>query len=91
MSTIFDFNGAPSAGWSQPDPRTDDPLSGIGQTLRRASLPRWPRASEPELVRHYTLLSQKNFGIDTGFVHRASTLIEVFWNDQPIVVHPPWQ
>ena len=67
MSTIFDFNGAPSAGWSQPDPLTDDPLSGIGQTLRRASLPRWPRASEPELVRHYTLLSQKNFGIDTGF------------------------
>ena len=24
-------------------------------------------ASEPELVRHYTLLSQRNFGIDTGF------------------------
>ena len=26
-----------------------------------------PRASEPELVRHYTWLSSRNFGIDTGF------------------------
>ena len=36
-------------------------------SLRRSKLPEWPRASEPELVRHYTWLSQRNFGIDTGF------------------------
>ena len=67
MSTLFDFNGAPSSGWSQPAPIREDPLSGIPSSTRRATLPRWPRASEPELVRHYTLLSQRNFGIDTGF------------------------
>ncbi len=42
-------------------------LDSIPKGLRRKSLPKWPRASEPELVRHYTGLSQKNFGIDTGF------------------------
>jgi len=26
-----------------------------------------PEVSEPEVVRHYTLLSNKNFGVDTGF------------------------
>lgn len=26
-----------------------------------------PEVSEPQLVRHYTLLSNKNFGVDTGF------------------------
>lgn len=67
MTTLFDFNGAPSSGWSQPAPIREDPMSGIPSSTRRATLPRWPRASEPELVRHYTLLSQRNFGIDTGF------------------------
>ena len=66
MSTVFDFNGASGSGWSQPDPTFQNP-NAIPQSLRRKRLPEWPRASEPELVRHYTLLSQKNFGIDTGF------------------------
>ena len=42
-------------------------LETVPNSLRRTSLPEWPRASEPELVRHYTWLSQRNFGIDTGF------------------------
>ena len=65
--TIFDFNGSKNAGWSQPSPITDDSTSHIPESMRRNRLPDWPRASEPELVRHYTKLSQKNFGIDTGF------------------------
>ena len=48
--TIFDFNGSKSAGWSQPPPLTDDSISQIPESLRRNSLPEWPRASEPELV-----------------------------------------
>jgi len=67
MSTVFDFKGAPGTGWSQPEPIRSNPIEAIPKSLRRKSLPEWPRASEPELVRHYTGLSQMNFGIDTGF------------------------
>ena len=67
MSSVFDFNGATGTGWSQPEPIREDAGSNIPDSIRRSTLPRWPRASEPELVRHYTLLSQRNFGIDTGF------------------------
>ena len=35
--------------------------------LRRARPARLPELSEPELVRHFTELSTRNFGIDTGF------------------------
>lgn len=34
-------------------------------SLRRRELPGFPEVSEPEVVRHYTRLSQKNFCIDT--------------------------
>lgn len=67
LSDIYQFNGAAGTGWSQPKPILEGAQSTVPESLRRASLPRWPRASEPELVRHYTWLSQRNFGIDTGF------------------------
>ena len=67
MTTVFDFRGSEGRGWSQPDPISPNPIESIPKELRRSSLPLWPRASEPELVRHYTGLSQRNFGIDTGF------------------------
>ena len=35
--------------------------------LRRAEPPRLPELAEPEIVRHFTELSTRNFGIDTGF------------------------
>lgn len=35
--------------------------------LLRAEAPALPQVSEPDVVRHYTLLSQMNFGVDTGF------------------------
>ena len=69
MSDIFSFRGAEGAGWAQPEPQipSDDILSEVPKSLRREKLPKWPRASEPELVRHYTWLSKRNFGIDSGF------------------------
>ncbi len=67
MSDIFEFNGAAGSGWSQPEPIMEDAADTVPPSLRRLNLPEWPRASEPELVRHYTWLSQRNFGIDTGF------------------------
>ena len=35
--------------------------------LRRSAPPRLPEVTEPELVRHFTALADRNFGIDTGF------------------------
>ncbi len=48
-------------------PRHDLPIPEIPAELARAALPRLPEVSEPELVRHFTELSTRNFGIDTGF------------------------
>lgn len=39
----------------------------IPAALRRNQELVLPQVSEPQLVRHYTLLSNKNFGVDTGF------------------------
>ncbi|HUZ29390.1 MAG TPA: aminomethyl-transferring glycine dehydrogenase subunit GcvPB [Solirubrobacteraceae bacterium] len=39
----------------------------IPPTLRRAEPPRLPEVSEPEIVRHFNRLSQRNFDLDTGF------------------------
>src|SRR5438067_2648075 len=39
----------------------------VPEELRRSDPPRLPEVSELELVRHFTQLSTRNFGIDTGF------------------------
>jgi glycine dehydrogenase subunit 2 len=41
-------------------------VPGIPERLRRKSAVRWPELSELAVVRHYTRLSQMNFGIDTA-------------------------
>jgi len=43
------------------------PAPDIPGELRRAEPPRLPEVAEPDLLRHYTELSTRNFGIDTGF------------------------
>jgi glycine dehydrogenase subunit 2 len=43
------------------------PVPEVPGDLRRSRPPRLPEVSEPELVRHFTELSTRNFGIDTGF------------------------
>ena len=48
-------------------PRPEVPNAEIPASLRRKSPPRLPEVSEPELVRHFTALADRNFGIDTGF------------------------
>ena len=39
----------------------------IPQGLRRVTPPRLPEVAEPEIIRHFTELSTRNYGIDTGF------------------------
>jgi glycine cleavage system P protein (glycine dehydrogenase) subunit 2 len=49
-------------------PRYDGlPEPEIPEGLRRAEAPRLPEVPEFELVRHFTELSTRNFGVDTGF------------------------
>ena len=48
-------------------PRYDLPAAEVPAELRRAEPPRLPELAEPEVVRHFTKLSTRNFGIDTGF------------------------
>ena len=48
-------------------PRPDLPVPVIPSDLARKSPPRLPELAEPEVVRHFTELSTRNFGVDTGF------------------------
>ncbi len=51
-----------------PPPTTPPPgIASVPERFRRKQAVRWPEISEPEVVRHYTRLSQMNFGIDTSF------------------------
>ena len=43
------------------------PAAEVPEELRRSDPPRLPEVTEGELVRHFTQLSTRNFGIDTGF------------------------
>lgn len=42
-------------------------LASLPQSLLRESSLDMPEVTEPDVVRHYTNLSMKNFGVDTGF------------------------
>jgi glycine dehydrogenase subunit 2 len=48
-------------------PRHDLPVPAVPADLQRAEPPRLPEVAEFQLVRHFTQLSTRNFGIDTGF------------------------
>ena len=39
----------------------------LPENLKRKTALNLPEVSEPDVVRHYTNLSQMNFGVDTGF------------------------
>ncbi len=61
---IFEQDSEGATGVDLPDPPpVKDRLNG----LRRQSRLGLPGLSEPEVVRHYTRLSQKNYAIDSGF------------------------
>ena len=48
-------------------PRVDLPVPGQPAGLRRESPPRLPEVPENEIVRHFTALADRTFGVDTGF------------------------
>jgi glycine dehydrogenase subunit 2 len=65
VKLIFEKSQAGRRGGGPP--AIDLPKPDIPDELRRARPPRLPELAEPELVRHFTELSTRNFGIDTGF------------------------
>ncbi|HEY6018191.1 MAG TPA: aminomethyl-transferring glycine dehydrogenase subunit GcvPB [Gaiellaceae bacterium] len=65
MKLIFEKSQPGRVGYSLP--RYDLPSAEAPEELRRAEPPRLPELAEPEIVRHFTELSTRNFGVDTGF------------------------
>jgi glycine dehydrogenase subunit 2 len=65
MKLIFEKSQAGRRGGELP--RQKLPPAQIPEELRRREAPRLPEIAEPEIVRHFTELSTRNFGIDTGF------------------------
>jgi glycine dehydrogenase subunit 2 len=48
-------------------PRYDLPAADVPEELRRRRPPRLPEVAENEIVRHFTALADRNFGVDSGF------------------------
>ena len=64
---IFDLSKPGRGGFSLPVNKWEHALDGIPEGLRRTDSPALPQVSELDVVRHYTNLSQMNFGVDSGF------------------------
>jgi glycine dehydrogenase subunit 2 len=65
--TIFEKSVAGRRAFAAPEldvPVDDDALP---QRFRRAEPPKLPEMAEPEIVRHYTRMSRRNFHLDEGF------------------------
>ena len=65
---IFELSRPGRKGYSLPEDRyKTDGLKEIPSDLLRKKDAELPEVSELDVVRHYTNLSSKNFGVDTGF------------------------
>ena len=64
---IFDLSKAGRQGYSLPLRTWDATLADLPAGLTRSEAPALPQVSELDVVRHYTNLSQMNFGVDSGF------------------------
>src|ERR1700761_6956706 len=65
MKLIYEKSQAGRRGLEVPRP--DLPVPEVPDELARREPPRLPELAEPEVLRHFTELSTRNFGIDTGF------------------------
>lgn len=64
---IFDLSKEGHKGYSLPANTWTSSLTELPDGLRRTDEPALPQVSELDVVRHYTNLSQMNFGVDSGF------------------------
>jgi glycine dehydrogenase subunit 2 len=65
VKLIYEKSQAGRRGLGVPKPQL--PVPEVPEALRRKEPPRLPELAEPEVLRHFTELSTRNFGIDTGF------------------------
>jgi glycine dehydrogenase subunit 2 len=65
---IFEHGAPGRVGYSVPklDVPEVDPIESWGADQVRDDIPGFPEVSEVEVVRHFTRISQHNFGVDTG-------------------------
>ena len=66
MKLIYEKSQAGRRGIGVPKPE-GLPVPELPAELARKEPPRLPELAEPEVLRHFTELSTRNFGIDTGF------------------------
>ena len=64
---IFELSREGRSGYSLPKNDFGHCVKELPANLRRGEAPELPKVSEIDVVRHYTNLSQMNFGVDTGF------------------------
>ena len=65
---IFELSKEGRKGYTLPENRMKEyALSALSEGLKRTNEPELPEVSEFDVVRHYTNISNKNFGVDTGF------------------------
>ena len=62
---IFELSREGRVGYTLPKPIEDVDIK-IPEKLRRKSGLNLPELSEPEIVKHYTRLSEMNYGVDSG-------------------------
>ncbi len=62
---IFELSRRGRIGYTLPKPMEDVQVS-VPEGIMRRNEPELPELSEPEIVRHYTRLSQMNYGVDSG-------------------------
>ncbi|MCQ2158987.1 MAG: aminomethyl-transferring glycine dehydrogenase subunit GcvPB [Bacteroidales bacterium] len=86
---VFELGKSGRVAFSLPEAKTG---AVIPAELRRSSSPALPELSEVDVVRHYTNLSQMNFGVDTGFYPLGSCTMK--YNpkiNEEIASMPQWQ
>ncbi len=68
MSTIYDKSesGKQGTSFSRELLAEGDPEGELDSELLRSEEPLLPEVTQPELIRHYTELSKKNYGVDDG-------------------------
>lgn len=65
---IFELSHSGRKGYSLPQNKYGDTLAAsIPDSLSRKAALELPEVDEPTVVRHYTNMSNNNFGVDTGF------------------------
>lgn len=88
---IFELSKEGRTGYSLPKNEFEGYCicKGIPQNMQRTDVPELPQVTEFDVVRHYTNLSNKNFGVDTGFYPLGSCTMK--YNpriNEEIAVHP---